>query len=307
MERSVRIVLLCVFPSLLFLLLPHDAPAVEVTGTLYYAPPKSGSSTSPPEQSFVCYELNSKIMLDCFFHSTMQKRAVVPPWKMDDGHSAAQHVEALRPFGNFYVTLADLAFGYTVVTGQTRAGIAYYNYFPSEVAGYYQINVRYQFPHGFYCIDPDCLMQTYLDVGMRGLDRLPDTGPDWVVLRGGTAKHPDANWLRSDAKATLIMIARIYHGTSGRLLSINDMSLPLGGMFDLDGQYSITGGHASHRGGTAADINTYGGAIPCRDDTALKEAINDVNRLKHYAKLKCEDAVVNGVMQNDWRKHIDFN
>lgn len=282
----------------------------EVTGTKRYLPVNSWYPyiVIGSEQEVVCYLASNRVMLDCPFTSTlgMNSDPVLPPLPFD-GH--ANHAENLRTWGYFYIVPSDIAFQYTATYGNTNGTIAFFNYLPSEIAGHYVIDTYYQFPQGYFCLyPPDCHTKTYLEVGITGMERLPDTGPTWEVVRGGTANHPDANWLRNDAKQTLMMIAQIYYMKSGRLLSINDMSLPLGGMFDLDGQYSTNGGHTSHRRGLDADINTYGGTIPCRDDTALKEAIVEVKKKKgHYAKLKCEDAVVNGQPQADWRKHIDFN
>lgn len=49
-------------------------------------------------------------------------------------------------------------------------------------------------------------------------------------------------------------------GRFPRVLGVNDMSLPCGGKFDLNAEYSPCFSHAGHRAGTEADIDVRRGA-----------------------------------------------
>jgi hypothetical protein len=69
-----------------------------------------------------------------------------------------------------------------------------------------------------------------------------------IINQYGTATINDA----------LLKIAIKWHSSfpAEQLLFINDMSLPYGGLFDVNGQWNTSGGHSSHRIGTDVDIRS---------------------------------------------------
>jgi hypothetical protein len=73
---------------------------------------------------------------------------------------------------------------------------------------------------------------------------------------GLTATHP------SNHRGTVQMVARLEELADSFFVryqtpvQVNDMSLELGGKFDLNSSYNVTGGHAEHRVGENADIRT---------------------------------------------------
>ncbi|MGH7167719.1 MAG: hypothetical protein ACREII_04230 [Nitrospiraceae bacterium] len=91
-----------------------------------------------------------------------------------------------------------------------------------------------------------------------------------------------------------------------RRLSINDLSVPIGGMFDLNEQWFVNkdNGHIEHRTGTDADLNRAderGIAVNCEDDLKLRQAIRDATKIlppEDKIMLKCESG---------GRKHVDFD
>ena len=90
-----------------------------------------------------------------------------------------------------------------------------------------------------------------------------------------------------------------YFELTKRKLSINDLSLPNGGLFDLNGLWNTAKGHDTHRHGNDADINrTDGGGVlkNCEDDKKLKEAVSKIGA--GIPTLLCESG---------GRKHIDFD
>lgn len=120
----------------------------------------------------------------------------------------------------------------------------------------------------YYCFSPkDFRWQEDFEIGYfdpvytnTQLVRLPEEGDDYVVVDHDGITHSDSTgyaygtYLRPEAKQLLLEIARQYHNKTGAKLSLNDMSLPLGGLFDfLHDDWQPP--HKGHRDGIAVDIN----------------------------------------------------
>ena len=69
--------------------------------------------------------------------------------------------------------------------------------------------------------------------------------------------HPDNHYFTTAARDTLVngVIPRLFKNGWG-VVGVNDASLKDGGLFDLEGQWNTSGGHAEHRKGTEVDIRT---------------------------------------------------
>lgn len=105
-----------------------------------------------------------------------------------------------------------------------------------------------------------------ITVRVPGLSQLSGAGN--VEIIGANAWHASNHW------ATPLMITRIVGladafaadtaVSQGRKVRVNDMSLQLGGKFDLDTTghgvpfYNPNGGHSEHREGKSADVRTHG-------------------------------------------------
>ena len=97
------------------------------------------------------------------------------------------------------------------------------------------------------------------------LSPLPDSpNQDYVQKQTPTGedRHPVNNYGTADVVfdqipllAQFYRVARKKDGYTG-VLSINDLSLPFGGVFDLNKQLNDAGGHVSHEIGIDVDINT---------------------------------------------------
>lgn len=111
----------------------------------------------------------------------------------------------------------------------------------------------------------------------------------------------------SDTSEKLKKIAEEYYKRSGRILSINDISLPRGGLFDYKATWAPP--HSSHRTGTDADINQKG--IPCYKNDKLRKAVEEVAGDQPYPILRCEDASGEYCPDPEDEKckfyHIDFD
>lgn len=184
----------------------------------------------------------------------------------------------------------------TTVSGNTFFSTAKLTFSAPEVAGTIWERIDIGTPPGWYCIWPcytttDSLFHSTYFVGYQGFDQLNPTprGPtNYVVIRNPDTAHPDTNATWGDAYTIkqLEIIANIYQRLTGDQLSINDMSLPYGGVFDIG---AITPGsvhtwqppHKGHRVGFAFDVNTQDGAgqpVACKKGY-LKLAVEEFDRL----------------------------
>ena len=77
-----------------------------------------------------------------------------------------------------------------------------------------------------------------------------------VETIGVTGTHPSNHWGTVDMVERLGELADSVFVRYQTPVQVNDMSLELGGKFDLNSEYLPTGGHAEHRVGENADIRT---------------------------------------------------
>lgn len=187
------------------------------------------------------------------------------------------------------------------IKGRTGDYIAVIGHQMPEVAGKIVIETTITAPPGWYCASGCFTKKTSkfedtLDVGVKGLGRLSDPVPNehYFKLRGGMDTHPEGHWGTGDTIKKLKEIAEEYYKRSGIILSINDISLPRGGLFDYEGTWEPP--HSSHRTGTDADINRLG--IDCNEDDKLERAVEKVAGGKSRPRLRCYP---------DGRQHIDFD
>lgn len=127
--------------------------------------------------------------------------------------------------------------------------------------------------------------------------RFRDSGPYHTVARGDTAQHPEGTYGKFKTINTLELIAENYFKKVKRKLSVNDLSLPKGGLFDV--HFNWRPGHKSHRTGTDADINQAG--VPCNLDKKLRKSVKEAG-----AYLSCEDTQGKPDPNGPF-KHIDFD
>lgn len=144
-------------------------------------------------------------------------------------------------------------------------------------------------PTGFGCFGQQYSHAHYTEtfnVKIPDLKELPDVFPtgNYEKCRshpktggcGGDDEHPN-NVAFYGKETTLIIIDRIatrYKELSGRTLSVNDMSLIHGGLFDRNNNWTRSRlGHSTHEEGKDVDINR--GGINCIDDYALQVAVDN--------------------------------
>ena len=113
------------------------------------------------------------------------------------------------------------------------------------------------------------------EIGVDGLGDLP-AGQSYAVVRSTNSMslHPRGTAGTSDTLLRTAGIAQGYFQVTGRGLSINDLSLPRGGKFDIAGTFGEGGEHSSHRTGKDADFNSTdlgGQSTSCFTDKQLQQ------------------------------------
>jgi hypothetical protein len=130
-------------------------------------------------------------------------------------------------------------------------------------------------PFGWVCIG-SCNFSFVEEIGVDGLAELPFPGPDgsYVNSRRPDPLHPQGSSGTSKALTGTAAIAQAYLRKTGTGLRINDISLPRGGKFDLQGAYGESDDHVSHRRGQDVDIgltDISGRSIRCETNKELQE------------------------------------
>jgi hypothetical protein len=130
----------------------------------------------------------------------------------------------------------------TIPGGVTAGSVSAGTYTSSEVAG--QENV-------IATVKGGTSIQVPITVRVPGLLELGEG--DGYALIGTTSEHPLNHFGTENTLYTLLDLADAYFETWNGTLRINDISLALGGLFDIDADWSIP--HKSHRVGKNADIS----------------------------------------------------
>ena len=90
-----------------------------------------------------------------------------------------------------------------------------------------------------------------LTVRVPGLIEL--SGESYYVLTGATALHPHNHFGTQNTINSIKSVARTYYDSTTHRLKINDISLPYGGLYDINGDWRRP--HDTHRLGTNVDVS----------------------------------------------------
>ncbi len=236
-----------------------------------------------------CYDAWTFLPLDCQFSFSLTGIEL-----------SGGHIHYDRPNGGLSISPLLPAI-FVNISDHTDYQYKTLRYEAPQASGIVTLNSTYTPPYGYRCLNPaDCKYEGTINIRIEGLQDLPASGDHHVVVRGGTASHPQGTSATPKTIETFEEIAEKYFLlTDGRRLSVNDISLPGGGLFDVDGTWSPP--HVSHRIGTDVDINRAdGGGVlrNCTQDIYLRNAIAAVAAETEFAHLLCESG---------GRKHIDFD
>jgi len=206
------------------------------------------------------------------------------------------------------------------IKGQTQYQRAVIRHRMPQVAGKIVTETTITAPSGWLCLygcftSNSSKYQDTLDVGVSKLKELPEpaSGEHYVKCRGEACPEPlpgeplpEGHYGTGDTIEKLKEIAEALYESTGRKLSVNDISLPRGGLFDYKKTWKPP--HDSHRTGTDADINVLD--IPCYYDKKLRKAVEKVAGEQPVPYLLCEDLNNKPVEPDNpegYYKHIDFD
>lgn len=225
-----------------------------------------------------CYNVADGSPIDCSYGFTIVGLAGDPTdVDVNAGHT---HDYSMHPLG----TATSPDGSGSTIAGQTKNGVVKIVHTLPIVSGKIKTQLDLNVPPGWYCVAPECLdstrqgwrFNTTLSVGVSGLSLLPDPASvdAYAKQRRPDLNHTDSNayYGTADTLFYLANLANYYQLLSGNLLSVNDMSLPKGGIFDVRGDW--THPHALHRVGTSADINKTDG--DCLKNKTLKQAVDTI-------------------------------
>ena len=251
-------------------------------------------TTSQGFVNFHCYDIETFLPVNCVVTATLgplDPATTTPPFF--GGHVA--HLPP-QPLGKVRNAKEPPSADDVSVKGNTLNGFTVV-YTAPEASGQVQFVTTWTFPPFYLCLDRSsgqfrriCTDTDHLNVGLSGLQDLPPN-PSYIVSRDRAQTHPRGTSGTPATNDSLARLALLYFVISQgqRTLSINDMSLPQGGLFDIAANWAPD--HKTHRRGIQADINQEG--IDCLNDVDLQAAVRVMG-----ARRLCEPG---------GNKHITFN
>lgn len=202
------------------------------------------------------------------------------------GHSGHHPLVVPRPVGGLREDLVTASGpGAELVTFSTDPnGQILLQFVPPQVSGKHAIDAK--------CVDTKCYAPDpplSVDVMVDGLAPIPPSNvfytlveylPNTIIGKniGDNGKHDGENhYLTPEASDILWRVAFNYAALlnfqpTPEKLHVNDASLPMGGLFDISGQW--TPNHRGHRKGTVVDVraNQSPGAVPASYDRYFQRA-----------------------------------
>jgi hypothetical protein len=229
--------------------------------------------------SIACYDFSSGNLVDCGFDFTIT--GLHAPAGDPDNNGGHTHDPGAHPVGSLSVVAPVPSGPSTTLVGQTLNDIVVVSHEIPQVSGKIDTVLNLRVPPGWHTVTPEsctpdrtswCFFTT-IDVGLPGLTVLPGD-PAYTKLRKPDNSHTDAVAFfgTPETNTNLAEIADFYNLLTDNILSVNDMSLVRGGVFDFKDNF--TGPHQLHRVGNSADINKAQGDCTVNYDLAV--AVNFV-------------------------------
>jgi hypothetical protein len=215
--------------------------------------------------SIGCTDANTGLFVSCGYKFDINGLTQPETNPANNGGHSHNTAPYLHPLGKVKVILPTPGLQSEHLKGSTENSFVYLSYEVPDVSGNIETELVMTVPPGWYTIWPESCdatrsswcFDTTVDVGVRNLPPLPDSPSLYTKSRN---PDPDTNHTNavafhgtSSALNNLTSIAIWYNWLFGRTLSINDMSLIKGGLFDVNHDYLKP--HSWHRTGDSADIN----------------------------------------------------
>lgn len=261
----------------------------------------------------ICADMDTGRILSCPFTYTIVGLKEPPTDLLNNGghiHSDHPLIEP-KDSGALQLILGQLDLRTRfAVQGKTGGSFALLQYTLPQAAGQIITEATITAPPGWVC-GFNCFTETMkkwadtIDVGVSRLQPLlrpEEVNPDVDILRNLTDTHPSGSHGTPEAVAALKEIAQEYRALTGNKLSVNDMSLPRGGLFDFRGTWAPP--HSTHRQGSDADINRL--RVDCNVDKDLKLAVETIAKRRPGVQLVCENELGRPDPNGPF-KHIDLD
>lgn len=267
--------------------------------------------------SIACYDARDGSPLDCAF--VMKINGLTQPETSVENNGGHSHTSGRD--------LGELRFGGAadaLVNGQTANARVVVEQRVPEVGGKIETQLDLFVPPGFSTVFPESFdasrtfwrFITTLAVGVPGLTVLPDmpAGSYRKLRRVNDTDHTNAVAFfgTGDTRIFLTAIADTYQlltirpeRPAGLKLSVNDMSLPAGGYFDLLTNWRGDERHAFHRTGNSADINKDNG--DCRQNKDLKAAVGMTMPITSRSPLARRPPPARFLCERSGDIHLDFD
>jgi hypothetical protein len=184
------------------------------------------------------------------------------------GHLPNMH-SGTRPVGDLQIIFPTIGAKTQFVYGQTNYSYVNVVYEMPEVSGKIETVLNLRVPPGWHTVYPEScdISRTYwcfntmVDVGVV-TDLLPLADPQtyprlpYIRVRNNPTTDPHPNSVAFYGTINTLFFLNniaISYQKKGYMLSVNDMSLPRGGLFDVHANYLTP--HGYHRTGQSVDIN----------------------------------------------------
>lgn len=200
-----------------------------------------------------CYDIWTGEYGDCIYELALVEK---------EPYSGGHEHNGNRPIGTLRLH-EENGEGNTYLSGNTENEVVLVEYLIPEVSGEIKLDSYIPPPRGYTCINPsDCLFITNITVEIAGLIKVPPSGQGTYRLTGSygdagvTSKHVENHYAKSSSFVMISSAAYDYFEETGIAIGINDMSLELGGLFDIHNNWKTP--HSWHRFGTSVDIDHLG-------------------------------------------------
>jgi hypothetical protein len=222
-----------------------------------------------------CYDISNGRPVNCHedWREYFSTEGVTDPDQLlywQGGHTHSRSGDVTTTTGGIYSDLSPDDAPSAIVGDTGNIIWSGYKFHP-EGSGVVRISVHGTFPPNYRLVPDDCWRvdpnipygrgfwsEMAVSIGVFGLIELP-SDPSYSINRGNTGNHPKGSYVAPAMAGRLAQLAQQYrdwyHTAKGQWvqISFNDMSLPWGGVFDLNEDWHCP--HLLHRLGRSADVN----------------------------------------------------